>query len=99
LYEYKQKKLQFMSEPSHLFYGNPLAFAIQGFEIIRPGETKQGPFFCIGPIDRAVTISAATSTWGGTLDGLSIRTSVFGYFDSISVDAGSQGNLIAYRTN
>jgi hypothetical protein len=82
----------------HFFHGNPLLFGSNGFVIIGPGETATGPFYAIGPLDAAVTISAATSNWGGTLDGLEIKASVFGFFPSISVSSASTGSLIAYRT-
>jgi hypothetical protein len=88
-----------MSTLDHFFYGKPLDFGSQGFTIITPGQTTQGPFYCIGPIDAAVLIQSATSEWGGTLDGVLMRAAVFGYFNSISVSSASTGSLIAYRTN
>ena len=83
----------------HNFHGQPLAFAIQGFAIIEPGQTVVGPFFCIGPLDDSVIIDDATSLWGGSLNGKTLRVSVYGYFESITVNALSPGTLIAYRTN
>lgn len=88
-----------MSSDSHFFHGNPLAYAIQGFVTIGPGETVTGPFFCIGPLDDAVIIQDAVNTFGGNLNNKTIRVSVFGYFDSVSVSSASTGTIIAYRTN
>jgi len=88
-----------MSADSHFFFGNPLGFAIQGFAIIEPGQTIQGPFYCLGPIEKPVTIETAVNTFGGNLNGKTLRVSVYGYFESITVSSASTGSLIAYRTN
>jgi hypothetical protein len=88
-----------MSINDNFFYGQPLAYGIQGFVIINPGETVLGPFFVVGPLDKPVIIQDALSNWGGNLNNQTIRVSVFGYFESITVDAASPGSLLAYRTN
>ena len=88
-----------MSTLDHFFYGQPLNFGTQGFTIIDPGQTAQGPFYVIGPIDKAVIIQSATSNWGGVLDNRTLKVSVFGYFESVTVSSASTGSLIAYRTN
>lgn len=83
----------------HNFYGAPLAFGIQGFAIIDPGQTVQGPFYVIGPIDKSVIIETGVSLWGGNLNNRTIKVSVYGYFESITVSSASTGSLLAYRTN
>ena len=88
-----------MSANDHYFYGNPLGFGMQGFVVINPGETVAGPFYVIGPLDAAVKITTASSNWGGNLSGKTIKVSVYGYFETITVAADSAGSLLAYRTN
>lgn len=83
----------------HQFYGQPLAFGIQGFVTISPGQTATGPFYVIGPLDDAVILQDAVSEWGGNLNNKTIRVSVYGYFNSITVSSASTGTLLAYRTN
>lgn len=86
-----------MAGSEHFFFGNQIGYGVNGFTIIDPGQTVVGDFYCIGPLDAAVKIQSAISTWGGNLSGRTIKVSVFGSFSSITVSSASTGSLLAYR--
>lgn len=82
------------------FHGSPLGYAIGGFDIIAPGQTKSGDYYCLQPLDDAVDITTAVNHFGGNLNGLTIRSTVFGRFkDGVTISANSSGTLLAYKTN
>jgi len=82
---------------SPYFYGNPIGYGLAGFDIIDPGQTLTGSWFCVGPLDSAVTILSGTSINGGTLNNRTLKVSVFGMFDSITVHSASTGSLLCYK--
>jgi len=87
-----------MGANDHFFQGNQLSYGVGGFTIIDPGQSAQGPFFCIQPINGAVIILSGISTWGGDLSGRTIKVSVFGMFENIIVSSASTYSLLAYRS-
>lgn len=84
--------------PTPVIYGNPLGFAIGGFDIILPGETKHNTYYCFGPYDKPAIMGSTINEYDGVnLSGITTRVSIYGHFESITVSSASTGGVIAYK--